>query len=845
MNVSLLNLKMWLSLTVITAGSAFTYSQVTAEKEGSPQGYIVQGASQATMTEQINAVGGKITHSFNVINAVSAALTPSQMAQVSSANPMLRLFANSDVELNGNKGKGKGAGWGNTTTSDSSTTSTESSTDSADVITLENSGWDSGRSLDFNLAERQVHWMAKNFSGTKASIAAFDISWPLDNGKLTSLSLAGKKVAAGNNGALSIQLHGANQIAIGNNGLIRLGMAFEAITSLMEDDYSIKVTLSDGLELELIPYDQELVAPAPIRYALDSSKLAWKTLSRSLDERGLTQVMIDWPTANGNLKNVKINGENVISSAKSGGRAAFDVEYEDDLGIGILIKPQSEIEVELEFEQLVSVTDSSYNVFLAFSDGSRKSFSTTNSTPQQGENRDTFFPTIVRANEAHSMGITGDGVTVAIIDSGMQDFKKLTKNNRDTDRISHVYNVLDTNRSGFIEDSNGHGTHIASVISNSSPAFALSGEMTTGYNSIAPGADLVIVKAFDENGRASYADILSAIEYVVENKDALNIQVLNLSFSATPSSNYWEDPINQALMVAWQSGITVVAAAGNQGPDAMTIGVPGNNPYIITVGAVSDNYSPDNLDDDFVTTFSSAGPTYEGFVKPELVAPGGHIQGLMNGASVIGSKYAMYDDGSDYFLLSGSSQSTAITSGIVALMLQDSPSLTPDDIKCRLVDTAKAAVTDDGQLAFSIFQQGAGMVDAIRALNSSAQGCGNAGLDIAADIAGEHHFVGPAKRHENNGDFYVPDQEGLEWNGLYSDAHLWGNIRFISDAHLWGNIRFNSDAHLWGNIRFISDAHLWGNISFNSDAHLWGNIRFNADSNLVTDSVQTEWVDQE
>jgi serine protease AprX len=587
----LMNIKLWVGLSVITAGSALTYSHITSEVEESSTGYIIQGASQSTMADQINAVGGNITHTFNVINAVSAALTPSQVEQVSSANPMLRLFANTEVKLNAKGGKGK---------------------------------------------------------------------------------------ASPN----------------------------EATTE---------------------------------------------------------------PTT------------------------------------------------------------------------------TTDTAPLQGADRDTFFPAMVRANEAHAMGITGDGVAVAIIDTGMEMwFKPLAEDLYGNQRISHAYNVIETRWPDDVDDYNGHGTHIASVIGNSSPTFALSGEQTSGYNGIAPGADLVIVKAFDENGQASYADILSAIEYVVNNKEAHNIKVLNLSFSATPSSNYWEDPINQALMAAWQSGITVVAAAGNQGPDAMTIGVPGNNPYIITVGAVSDRYSPDNPNDDFVTSFSSAGPTYEGFVKPEIVAPGGHIQGFMDFNNVIGDGHeAMLYDGSDYFQLSGTSQATAVTSGVVALMLQASPTLAPDDIKCRLISTAKAAVTDDGQLAFSVFQQGAGLVDAMSAIHSNAEGCGNAGMDIAADMAGEHHYVGPAQRHENNGDFYIPEQQGLEWNGLYSDGHMWGNVRFTSDGHMWGNVRFNSDGHMWGNVGFNTDGHMWGNVGFNTDGHMWGNVRFVSESDFATESIQTKWVDHE
>ena len=102
---------------------------------------------------------------------------------------------------------------------------------------------------------------------------------------------------------------------------------------------------------------------------------------------------------------------------------------------------------------------------------------------------------------------------------------------------------------------------------------------------IAPNANLVGVKAFDQNGRASYADVIRGIDWIVANKSTYKIRIINMSFSSPPQSYYWEDPLNQAVMRAWKAGIVVVAAAGNTGPNPMTIGVPGNVPYIITVGA--------------------------------------------------------------------------------------------------------------------------------------------------------------------------------------------------------------------------------------------------------------------
>ena len=108
------------------------------------------------------------------------------------------------------------------------------------------------------------------------------------------------------------------------------------------------------------------------------------------------------------------------------------------------------------------------------------------------------------------------------------------------------------------------------------------------YNGIAPGADLVSITAFDRYGAATYLSIIQGVQFAVENKDRYGIRVLNCSFSAPARSHYWDDPLNQAIMAAWNAGIVVVTSAGNNGPDPMSVGVPGNVPYIITVGAMSD-----------------------------------------------------------------------------------------------------------------------------------------------------------------------------------------------------------------------------------------------------------------
>ncbi|MCP4993779.1 MAG: S8 family peptidase, partial [Gammaproteobacteria bacterium] len=353
---------------------------------------------------------------------------------------------------------------------------------------------------------------------------------------------------------------------------------------------------------------------------------------------------------------------------------------------------------------------------------------------------------LVNADILHDQGIKGTGITVAILDTGLWN-KSSIIDNSNGNRVLAEYDVSlnhpdydDEKYEVDIGDPNGHGTHITSII--------LGHEILQNgdWQGIAPEVNLVAVKAFNEHGASSYIDVIAALDWIVSHKDAYDIRVVNLSFSATPQSFYWEDPLNQAVMAAWQSGIVVVAAAGNSGPDPMTIGVPGNVPYIITVGAMTDNYTPEDLSDDVVTSFSSAGPTHERFVKPDVVAPGGHMVGMMPYSSRIPMQHPNFrlSNNSKYYEMSGTSQSAAVVSGIVALMLEADPTLTPDDVKCRLMYTARPAVDANGDLAASIFQQGAGLVNAYDAVNSTVSGCANQGLDIANDLDpnATGHYVG-------------------------------------------------------------------------------------------------------
>lgn len=420
----------------------------------------------------------------------------------------------------------------------------------------------------------------------------------------------------------------------------------------------------------------------------------------------------------------------------------------------------------------------------------------------------------IRSADVHYHdGITGRGTTVAVIDSGYWKHPLLDNDTSGNIRVRAQYdairNAVVSQSAAVTNDENGHGTHLASVIAGT----MRDPNDNNNYFGIAPDAPLVSVKAFDKQGRGRYADIIRGLDWVLNNAAGYNIRVVNCSFGAPARSHYWDDPINQAVMQLWQAGIVVVASAGNEGPGAMSIGVPGNNPYVITVGALSDNYTRRNANDDFLAQFSSTGPTVEGFVKPELLGPGGHLWGLMpTGGELVQKHPTLRNDGESY-MMSGTSQATAVVSGVVALMLEANPGLSAENVKCRLMSSAKPALNPAGNRAYSIFQQGAGLVNAYEAVHSTASGCANRGLNVGRDLSGSQHFGGPANR-DANGNYYIRNASGngYTWNGQYSSStgYAWADAFNWTDGFAWGDGFGWTDTYAWSDGYGWTDGFVWG-----------------------------------
>ena len=442
----------------------------------------------------------------------------------------------------------------------------------------------------------------------------------------------------------------------------------------------------------------------------------------------------------------------------------------------------------------------------------------------------------VDATYVHQTGNFGEGVTIGFLDTGLDQLKGLATDLQGRDKAWGTYDAINDTVSNYGVEASGHGTHVASIAVNSD--YDSNGQI---YG-VAPNAAHVGIKAFDDEGKATYADVIRGIGWALEVKDQINLRVLNMSFSGPVRSNYWEDPLNKAVMKAWQAGIVVVASAGNKGPDPMSIGVPGNVPYIITVGAMTDDYTSFNYSDDKVASFSGAGPTAEGFVKPDILAPGGHISGLMSFDSQIVIDHPEFHDGGRYFEMSGTSQAAAVVSGVVALLLTDNPALTPDQVKCKLLASAYSANNADGSKRYSVFQQGAGLISAYYAIASTEVNCANNTLDIAKDLNDEEHYSGPANINDD-GNFYV---EGL------GEEYVWdtNDSNFVGDGMLWRTAlaphsawqdTATTDGMLW-KTNFETDGMLW-KTGFGTDGMLW-KTSFETDGMLWKTAIEiNNWVE--
>ncbi|MGA7989141.1 MAG: S8 family serine peptidase [Candidatus Dormiibacterota bacterium] len=301
-------------------------------------------------------------------------------------------------------------------------------------------------------------------------------------------------------------------------------------------------------------------------------------------------------------------------------------------------------------------------------------------------------------------GYTGQGVGIALIDSGVTPVDGLSTAGK------VVYGPDFSSEGGYPSlrnlDTFGHGTHMAGIIAGlDSEANSVSSSDSTDFLGMAPNAQIISIKVANALGHTTVSRVLAAISWVVQhqNDNGMNIRVLNLSYGTDTSQPYTLDPLAYAAEQAWQSGLVVVVAAGNEGNNANGLETPAIDPYVIAVGA-SDTENTTNVSYHQPAVFTSEG---DGTRNPDLSAPGTHIVSLRDPGSFIDDTFGSSATvATRFFLGSGTSQSAAIVSGAAALLLSQRPSLTPDQVKALLAgDThsmqGSALVTGSGELNLS------------------------------------------------------------------------------------------------------------------------------------------------
>jgi len=445
-----------------------------------------------------------------------------------------------------------------------------------------------------------------------------------------------------------------------------------------------------------------------------------------------------------------------------------------------------------------------------------------------------------------TLGLTGAGVGVAVIDSGVATWHDDLTNTSATQypygnqRVSMFVDFVNGQTTPYDDD--GHGTHVAGIIAGN-------GYDSNGQKSgAAPDASLISLKVLDGNGNGTVSNIIAALDWVYANHTTYNIRVVNMSVGAAIHESAYTDPLTLAAKRVVDAGVVVVSAAGNFGknsaglPQYGGISAPGNAPWVLTVGA-SSTQGTARRTDDVVGGFSSRGPTYIDWqAKPDLVAPGTGTASLAAPGSLFYlTKVSQLLPGSvstanlPYLSLSGTSMAAPVVSGVVALMLQANPSLTPNAVKAILQYTAQQYP------GYDALTQGAGFLNAIGAIRlarfyASAQVGDHMPIQRMWNrhiIWGTHRLGGGYLRMNANA-FAVGTTWGVQTtdNG---DNIVWGTACGSADCDniVWGTD--DGDNIVWGTTA-SGDNIVWG--TGDGDNIVWGTDCGGADCDNIVWGTQ-------
>jgi len=457
-----------------------------------------------------------------------------------------------------------------------------------------------------------------------------------------------------------------------------------------------------------------------------------------------------------------------------------------------------------------------------------------------------FYDQAVVAPYAWSKNLSGSGIGVAVIDSGINAGKDFTLASGTGSRI--VYNQSFVGGQTTANDLYGHGTHVAGILAGNGTN-SRGTKFRKTFMGIADNVNLINLRVLDQNGGGLDSSVIAAIQRAISLKSKYNIRVINLSLGRPVYESYKLDPLCQAVEAAWKAGIVVVVAAGNEGRNNSartdgygTIAAPGNDPYAITVGAMKPMGTSTRADD-LIASYSSKGPTlFDHVVKPDVVAPGNLVISVLASSTatlvkaapeniVALNSYSTTAKGaSSYFTLSGTSMATPVVSGAVALLLQKNGSLTPDQVKARLMksayktfprySTAKDPTTGKTYTSqYDIFTVGAGYLDIQAALSST---------DLAPAAFGS--AKSPSVARDKSKNVYLVTGSSILWGGSVT----WGTSVVWGTSVLWGT-SVAGESILWGS------SAPWGSSVDGGYSVLWGtSIIWGTSDENVTEAIPIE-----
>lgn len=412
----------------------------------------------------------------------------------------------------------------------------------------------------------------------------------------------------------------------------------------------------------------------------------------------------------------------------------------------------------------------------------------------------------IGAHEAYEAGYTGEGVGIALVDTGVTEVRGL-----DTGNVVHGPDLSFDSQDPELahKDAYGHGTHLASIIAGRDAAGSpASYTDESAFNGIAPDADLISVKVGAHDGAVDVTQVIAAIDWVVEHRTELNIRVLNLSYGTDSVQDPMIDPLTFAVERAWEAGIVVVVAGGNDGSGTTVLANPARSPYVIAVGA-SDTQGTVDPADDTVPGWATRGTNSR---HVDLVAPGVSVLGARVPNGYADERNPQARTGTRFARASGTSQAAAVVSGAAALLLEASPDSTPDQVKLQLQSTARPFRSTD------VKYRGNGLVDVraaqLRRVGNAAQPPAwlSTGLGSVEAARGSSHVHDGSSELRGEVDIFGNSWDAGSWAAMSAAGTAWDGGSWRGAT--WSGDGWDDDA-TWRDVEWASGT--WSSKTWRTD----------------------------